>query len=62
MSNINTAAASHGLDDEPNEDGTTVCKVCWATARTKFFAARFHRKGETLFKLYAQIHDEAHQY
>jgi hypothetical protein len=62
MSNIKTAAAWHGLDDEPNEDGTRHCKVCWSAAKTKFFAAKFHRKGETLAKLYIQIHEDAHQY
>lgn len=62
MSNIHTAAAWHGLDDEPNEQGIMRCNVCWADAKTKFFAAKYHRKGETLHKLYCQIHDDAHQY
>lgn len=61
MSNIHSPVAHHGLDDEPNADGTMRCLVCWSKAKTKFFAAKYHRRGETLFKLYATIHDEEHQ-
>ena len=64
MSNINTWAGrhGHGLDDEPNEDGSRHCQACYSQAKAKFFAMKYHRKGETLAKLYAQIHDDAHQY
>lgn len=62
MSNIHTASASHGLDDEPNEDGSIHCPSCWSEARRQFFALRYHRRGETLSGLYNQIHDDAHQY
>lgn len=62
MSNIHTAAASHGLDDEPNQDGTTDCRACYNEAKRQFFALRYHRRGQTLRALYNQIYDDVHQY
>ena len=62
MSNIHTAAAWHGLDDEPNSDGTSDCRVCYNEAKKQFFSRRYHRRGQTLRALYIQIHNQAHDY
>lgn len=67
MSNINSPNAWHGLDDEPHEierNGKLVqfngCSVCYSLAKARFFARKYHRRGETLHKLYLEIHGENH--
>jgi hypothetical protein len=67
MSNIHSANAWHGLDDEPHEivrNGkivgfTNKCVPCWNEAKTKFFAGP-PRRGRTLAKVYGEVHQQAH--
>lgn len=61
MSNIHHRNGWHGIDDEANYGKPNRCPVCWNQAKKEFFSTtRVPRRGVTLARVYADIHNEAH--
>lgn len=61
MSNIHSASARHGVDDEFDYGSPQRCQLCWRRARDRFFdPARPRRRGVTLVSLYTDLFVKAH--